>query len=308
MALVFRTDDLGLWGLGKGSNLTPREVDLNFWFLFSLISAVNDHLDTAAVSIADITQPTPSTLSIILTDSTVLGPFTIPTSQWNFRDAWLPTTTYAANDVVTNNASAYLVKTAHVSGATFDPGAGGGAYYGLLFTVPGSVIPLGGTTGQSLQKVSNADLAMAWADRLFSACEDVALGSPLDPNYTIYFNGTHWTSTQYVREQSLLQLKAQTVSQVGGVLTIDRALGEIVNCTASANITSVVVTNWAPTGYHGKIILQIDTDGFTVSGTPVTVWNGGSTWAASGGIDRVAFSSDTAGASVYGDIIGQSYS
>jgi hypothetical protein len=28
---VYRTDDKARWDAGKGSNITPAEVDLNFW-------------------------------------------------------------------------------------------------------------------------------------------------------------------------------------------------------------------------------------------------------------------------------------
>lgn len=35
---VYRTDDNARWGAGKGSNLTPAEVDLNFWGVIQRIS------------------------------------------------------------------------------------------------------------------------------------------------------------------------------------------------------------------------------------------------------------------------------
>jgi hypothetical protein len=36
---VYRTDDVARWGAGKGSNLTPAEVDVNFWGIIQRLRA-----------------------------------------------------------------------------------------------------------------------------------------------------------------------------------------------------------------------------------------------------------------------------
>jgi hypothetical protein len=164
--ITYRTG--GAWGGGSGSDLSPAQVDANFW--------------TLQLQINSITIPTPVGISgfsvtgaaftVTLTNATVLGPYTLPTSQWNWRGAWAATTAYSVNDTFGANGSVYLVAYAHVSAATFAAGANDGAghdYYDCIFTTSGSVLPTGGAANQLLAKSSSADFALQWVNAPLAA-------------------------------------------------------------------------------------------------------------------------------------------
>ena len=137
MPIIFRTEDETKWGAGKGSNLTPGEVDENIWELLGRIAALEDSPPTA-ISI-DHFEVVGALMYVHMSNLAVLGPYTLPVSAWAMRDAWQPLTPYAAMDVVTNGGSVYLVNRAHTSAAAFDPYATGGSgldYYSLLLKNP----------------------------------------------------------------------------------------------------------------------------------------------------------------------------
>lgn len=134
---TFRTTDNTKWGAGKGSNLTPTEVDLSFWALLERVVDLETN-PPSAVSI-DYFSIAGDQLSVHMTDHTVLGPYTIPTSQWNFTGQWQTTHVYSLFDTFRESGDLYLVIYAHTSGATFDPNAndgGGNDYYALLLESP----------------------------------------------------------------------------------------------------------------------------------------------------------------------------
>lgn len=134
MPIVYRTTDMAKWGAGKGSNLTPGEVDLNFWTLDERMTALEAE---EGVGIQDITQPSSTTILITLTDNTTRGPFTLPVAEPTFRGEWAAATAYAVFDIFTYGKSVYQVLVAHTSAATFDPGADDGLgndLYGLWFS------------------------------------------------------------------------------------------------------------------------------------------------------------------------------
>lgn len=161
---IYRTS--GAWGSGKGSDLTAAEVDANFWDIIERLTAV----ETATGSIGptiDFFSIVGDQLTVHMTDTSLRGPYTIPTASFTFRGAWQATTTYSKLDIVTANGSVYIVTFAHTSAATFDANANDGAghsYYGLLLTNPGNVLPTGGAPGQVLSKSTSADFATTWAD------------------------------------------------------------------------------------------------------------------------------------------------
>jgi hypothetical protein len=109
-----------------------------------------------------------------------------------------------------------------------------------------------------------------------------------------------------------IDLKAQVVAQSGGVLTINRALGENVVVTLTASITSVVVVGWPISGFTAKTrIIFINGGAFTLAG-----WPAGTIWPAAappiltigaGKKDIVLLMSDDGGATIYGSIVGQDY-
>jgi len=148
MTIIYRTS--GPWGAGQGSDLLANQVDSNFYQLAQDIAALQAAGGGASIDYLTVNG---NTFFVHLTDHTVLGPYTLPTAQWNFRGPWQPSTNYNANDVFVNNGSVYLVTVQHVS-PSGGFGAGytisGNQVYALLLSEPGDVIPLGGTVGQVL--------------------------------------------------------------------------------------------------------------------------------------------------------------
>lgn len=212
MGLVFRTTSIGQWGGGKLSNLTPVEVDQNFWYLLSLYNAINDHLASVAVGIASIDPVGVDQFLITMTDSTTFGPFTIPTSQWSDRGDWTPLTSYAVNDVINNGGSVYLVLYPHTSAALFDPGAvtAGHDDYKVLITLPGNVLPTGGSIGMQLYKSGTGDFAVSWQWPYLANMHDVAFGSPHNVNDVVTWDGSFWTNKP-------VTISAPTTFTLGGV-------------------------------------------------------------------------------------------
>lgn len=131
MTIVYRT--AGAWGPGKGSNLTPAEVDGNFAQLDERLTDLEGAVPQP-VSI-DTIEVTGGAFTVTLTDATVLGPFALPTAAWRWTDVWSASTAYYANDLFKKDGGIYLVLLDHTSGATFDPLAfdvDDGNYYQLL--------------------------------------------------------------------------------------------------------------------------------------------------------------------------------
>jgi hypothetical protein len=107
MSMTFRTNDYTRWGSGQGSNLSAAEVDVNFWTLYSALTALQDHALTTENQI-DYFSVAGNQLFVTMMDHTVFGPYTLPTASWNFRGPWSSTTSYHAMDVVTDSGSVYL--------------------------------------------------------------------------------------------------------------------------------------------------------------------------------------------------------
>jgi hypothetical protein len=174
MNLTFRT--LGAWGSGKGANLTPSEVDTNFWELAQEI--VNLTANPALpVGIASITV-SGTQMTITLTDGTVMGPFTLPVLTFRWRSEWQPYTTYAELDVFTVvNTGIYMVQIGHTTGATFDanllvpPTTGSPAYLMLFGSTDASLSALPDVQLTALQ---DADF-LTW-DTTSAKWQNIALG------------------------------------------------------------------------------------------------------------------------------------
>jgi hypothetical protein len=137
MAIVYR--------LVKGSPLTFAEEDGNFSNLDGRVHS----LETLSYS-NPIDAVTVSGNQLTFHYTTAAGggsdTVTLPTAQWNGRGSWQPSTAYAVNDLVIANGNLYLVKIAHTSPTTFDPGyqVGGQNVYQFLFG------PLGQTATATL--------------------------------------------------------------------------------------------------------------------------------------------------------------
>jgi hypothetical protein len=161
--IIFRTTDPTRWGTGQGADLAADQIDTNFWFLYSALVALQDHASTN--SDIDYFVVTGNQLFVHLTNHAVLGPYTLPTAQWNFKDGWTPDTHYGLLDVVSDDGSLYVVVWDHTSVATFDPCANDGAghdYYKLLLAQPANMMPAGGTTRQRLAKIDGTDYNTGW--------------------------------------------------------------------------------------------------------------------------------------------------
>ena len=147
MTLIYRT--AGAWGAGKGVNLTPAEVDGNFYDHEGRIVSLED--SAALGTQIDYFSITGYDLYVHMTDHSVLGPYTLPsTPTWTFTGAWQPTTAYEINDVFTALGKVYLVVYAHTSASSFDPGANtaGHDYYAVLMSLPAT--PVSTITGSSI--------------------------------------------------------------------------------------------------------------------------------------------------------------
>lgn len=121
--ITFRTD--GPWGAGKGSNLTPVEVDENFHALNEEITDLTEN-GPEPVGIADFIV-NGQQFTVVLTDATVLGPFLLPIAVWRWAGEWQSGVTYEPLDVFaapspdTGARGLYFVLQQHESPTDFDP-------------------------------------------------------------------------------------------------------------------------------------------------------------------------------------------
>lgn len=104
----------------KGSNLTPSEVDGNFTDLDGRVHTIETAPTFVGISYFQIIG---TSLYVHMTDSSVLGPYTLPLLQWRFTGDFQPSHSYVPNDILTDSGSVYLVNIAHTSALTFDPAA-----------------------------------------------------------------------------------------------------------------------------------------------------------------------------------------
>lgn len=134
MPIVYRTTDMAKWGVGKGANLQPVEVDVNFWELLQAIGAIQL---LEPVQISNITV-NGNEMTIHMDDASTFGPFTLPTATFRFRGPWAPLTNYLANDLVTADGGLYFVNQNHLSDSAFNPDAASmaGPYYAFVMPFP----------------------------------------------------------------------------------------------------------------------------------------------------------------------------
>ena len=163
MTQTYRTNDPARWGTGQGFNLSPAQVDINFWDLIQRMIAQESRPDpSAGISYFSISG---TMMYVHMTDATVLGPYELPVATFLDRGVWAPATVYSKMNTFTINGGLYVVVFDHTSGATFDPGANDGLgndYYQLMIQTPGSSLPSGGAVGQLLVKTTTADYAVGW--------------------------------------------------------------------------------------------------------------------------------------------------
>lgn len=128
----------GAWGAGKGSNLTPAEVDGNF---YELRTDLDDFVANPPVadSVVSVSQ-SGFNLTFHTTLGNDLGPLAMPVVQFRWRGEWSPLTLYEAADTfIVEGEGLFTVTADHTSAAAFDPDAVGGSpaepLYNQLFGV-----------------------------------------------------------------------------------------------------------------------------------------------------------------------------
>lgn len=188
--IVFRNTTVDF--TGKGSELTSLEGDYNEFKQASAIVDLQTSMAAVGAGIASITQPTPTTLLVTLTDATVFGPFLLPTAAMVGRGLWLPSVPYAVNDLVYFGNAFYIVQVAHTSDLTFDPGATDGnanALYGLIMdmSLTGSTLRTVTTKFDTnvTHTITDQDLSVVWNCTNVAGCtitvpNDSTYDAPLD--------------------------------------------------------------------------------------------------------------------------------
>ena len=85
------------------------------------------------VSIVNITS-SGGTMSVHLSDGSIAGPLRLPTASFYVHGPWQPGLAYALNDVFHHDNATYIVRVAHTSNPTFDPGrtSGGESVYQVM--------------------------------------------------------------------------------------------------------------------------------------------------------------------------------
>lgn len=141
MALVFRTN--GAWGAGKGSKLTPEEVDGNFWDHEQRIAAIETALGSPTAPITDIDTDGGVMTITVAGGATFNVP--LPVAAFSAEGTWAHPSHYEYLDIVTvDTEGGYLVLQEHDTETPFDPNRlqGGLPVYQLMFP-PGAAGPAG---------------------------------------------------------------------------------------------------------------------------------------------------------------------
>ena len=216
MTYKFRTS--GPWGPGTGADLDPVDVDNNFWQAIQDIQAKS----TQGVGIDNIVV-IGNQFTVVLTDHTTLGPYTLPMMTIEFKGTWQPTTSYTAGNIVTYGGSTYFVNVNHTSAATFDPGANDGQghdLYGLLLSNPAASLPAGGPVGTFLRKAALGDYITQWATAALTDLSDTGITSPTEGQFLQYVHGL-WQNITFAVTLASLSDVALTSLSTGDVLTWD---------------------------------------------------------------------------------------
>jgi len=163
MPIVYRTD--GAWGTGKGSNLSPGEVDGNFYDLDGRVTYIEDNpvLPIEPISITI----TGYNFYMGLSNGETLGPvtMTMPVPEW--RGEWTPATIYHDMDFITApmpDGGFGAVMQGHTSAATFDwaaLGTNGLPLYRQIVGGSGDTIALAGLTDVALAGLATGDM-LVW--------------------------------------------------------------------------------------------------------------------------------------------------
>jgi hypothetical protein len=228
----------GAWGGGVGRVLVAGEVDTNFWTHDQAITALQAL--PLGVSISSIVQTAPNQITITLTDGRTYI-FTLPALTYNWRGVWAPNTYYAVNDTfsVASYNTTYVVTFAHISAATFNPGASDGsghAYYAVLFAQP-NPLPVGGTTGAVLAKNSGTDFDVVWNPGLpVAGAAGTALFKNSITNYDTLWRQPGFSDLAGAPTPAQLRAPVNSIlTPTSGVAPLDPTLGNIFTLTPTAD-------------------------------------------------------------------------
>lgn len=148
---TYRTN--GAWGAGIGVNLTPAQVDENFYELRSDLDDLIANPPTAD-SIVSVTQ-SGLDLTFHTTLGNSLGPLVMPYIGPVWRGEWTPLTLYSAADQFkVTGEGVFIVLENHTSAATFDAAATGGSPPTALYT---EIIGIFDPTTSVLDDLSDVD-------------------------------------------------------------------------------------------------------------------------------------------------------
>jgi len=235
MAFTYRT--VGAWGAGKGSNLTPAEVDANFYQAEERITDLESNPATP-VGIAEIVV-TGNNMTIILTNAQEFGPFVLPVATIQWLGEWEAGTSYPAASLFTVSTGAdaglyMVVLDGYEAPTDFDPDAftTGGEYLVKLYALP--------TVGQMplLSLTASYDLAAADAGKYIR----INSATPVDVNVLANSVGAYPLGSVY------------TFRQVGeGEITFIAGGGVTINTTetlttrmqhSTVTLVNVAVDEW----------------------------------------------------------------
>lgn len=148
---TYRTN--GAWGSGIGVNLTPAQVDANFYELRSDLDDLIANPPTAD-SIVSVSQ-SGLDLTFHTTLGNSLGPLVMPYIGPVWRGEWTPATLYyAADQFKVTGEGIFIVLADHTSAATFDPAATGGSPATALYN---EIIGVFDPTTSVLDDLSDVD-------------------------------------------------------------------------------------------------------------------------------------------------------
>jgi hypothetical protein len=159
MTIIYRTD--GAWGSGKGSNLSPAEVDGNFHDVDTRVTTIEDNPVEPIAPIAINIEGSAFTMG--LSNGDTLGPIAITYPMPTWRGNWAPSIAYSEMDFfIAPDGGLGAVMIPHTSAATFDWAAidtgSGLPIYRKLIGGSGSTLALDGLTDVTLTSVSNGQL------------------------------------------------------------------------------------------------------------------------------------------------------
>ena len=229
--------------LVKGSPLTFAEEDGNFSNLDGRVQTLEaahfaNPIDTVTVSGNQLTFH--YTTAAGGGSDTV----TLPTAQWNGRGEWAPGVSYAINDLVAESGNLYLVKVAHLSATSFDPGEQIGGQHVYQFILG----PLGQT-------------------------ETLALSGPaytLQGTDNLKFYRTNATGGSVT---ITIPLNATIAIPLNSEISFRQSASSVLTFAAAAGVTLNVPAGFsAATNYVGAVVTlkKVATDSWDIFGALVT--------------------------------------